>query len=68
MIIVFFTAIRNQIFYNVPLWFLPTLFFIENIFYLIRKLNKKYLELALILILGGYGVMKWDTLYNPRFI
>ena len=68
MIIVFFTAIRNQIFYNIPLWFLPTLFFIENIFYLIRKLNKKYLELVLILILGGYGVMKWDTLYNPRFV
>ncbi len=68
MVAVFFTAKRNQIFYNIPLWFLPSLFFIENIFYWIRKINRKYLEWILILILGGYFVMKWDTLYNPRWI
>jgi acyltransferase len=33
MLIVFFKATRNQIFYNIPLWFLPSLFFMENIFY-----------------------------------
>ena len=44
MLVAFIKATRNQIFYNIPLWFLPTLFFIEIMFYLIRKINKKYLE------------------------
>ena len=33
MLKVFIVATRNQIFYNIPLWFLPTLFVTENIFY-----------------------------------
>jgi len=66
MAIVFLTGIRNQIFYNIPLWFLPTLFFIEIAFYLIRKINNKYLEIALIILLSSFFVLKWNTLYNPK--
>ncbi len=68
MVVAFFAATRNQIFYNIPLWFLPSLFFMENIFYWIRKINRKYLEWMIILTIGGYFVMKYDTLYNPRWI
>jgi len=68
MIIVLFTGTRNQIFYNIPLWFLPTLFFVENIFYFIRKLNKIFLEWLIILILGSFFVIKWNTIYNPKLI
>ncbi len=66
MAIVFLTGIRNQIFYNIPLWFLPTLFAIEVIFYLIRKINNKYIEIILIIALSSFFVLKWNTLYNPK--
>mgnify|MGYP003735900695 CR=1 FL=1 len=66
MLKVFVLATRNQIFYNIPLWFLPTLFITENIFYWIRKINRWWLELIIMFILGWYFVMAWDTLYNPK--
>lgn len=66
MIVAFIKATRTQIFYNIPLWFLPTLFFIEIAFYLIRKINNKYLEWIIVIILSSYFVIKWDTLYNPK--
>lgn len=66
MVRVFVVATRNIIFYNVPLWFLPTLFFVANAFYFVRQINKKYLEWFLLLALGSVFVIWWDTLYNPK--
>ncbi len=66
MLKVLVIATRNQIFYNIPLWFLPTLFVTENIFYWIRKINHQWWEWTVILILGVSFVVAWDTVYNPK--
>jgi len=66
MIKMFFIATRNQIFYNIPLWFLPTLCFTQILFYYIKKIKHKYIEWLLIIPIGAYFIIKWDTLYNPR--
>ncbi len=41
MISVFLFGARNTIFYNIPLWFLPTLFLMENFYYLLKRYWKK---------------------------
>ncbi len=66
MVKVLLSATRDQIFYNIPLWFLPTLFAVENIFYGIKKINRQWLEWTIILILSVSFVVSWDTLYNPK--
>jgi len=66
MLKVLVIATRDQIFYNIPLWFLPTLFITENIFYWIKKINRQWLEWPIILILGAFFVVAWDTVYNPK--
>lgn len=66
MLKVFILATRNTIFYNVPLWFLPTLFFVANIFYFIKKINRKLIELLLLLLAGSFFVIIWNTIYNPK--
>jgi len=41
MFTTFLFGARNTIFYNIPLWFLPTLFLMENFYYLLKKYWKK---------------------------
>lgn len=66
MVIMFVKATRNQIFYNIPLWFLPTLFFIEMSFYWLRKIKWKFLEISILILLSSWFVIASDTLYNPQ--
>ena len=68
MAIMFAKATRNQIFYNIPLWFLPTLFFIEMSFYWLRKIKWRVIEFALLFVLSSWFVITKDTLYNPTLI
>lgn len=66
MLKVFLLATRNIIFYNVPLWFLPTLFFVANVFYFVKKIKNKWLQLLAVLIPACFFVVAWDTVYNPK--
>lgn len=49
---------RNEIFYNVPLWFLTSLFTVEMMFYILRKVIKNNLILfGIVSIMGFIGYM-----------
>jgi len=64
----FLLAKRNFIFYNNPLWFLPSLFVVEISYYLIKKYVKSNVLIMLLLFVFGYiGVIKLQTLnsVNP---
>lgn len=67
MITAFIVATRTTIFYNIPLWFLPTLFFMENAWYWIRRINKKSISLLLVTILSGIAIIKFDALFAPKW-
>ncbi|MDI6619131.1 MAG: acyltransferase family protein [Clostridiales bacterium] len=59
----FILAKRNFIFYNVPLWFLPSLFAVEIVYYLLKKYIKNNFLIIILLLISGYiGVIKLHTL------
>lgn len=55
-------AINDWMIFNIPLWFLTCLFVVEIIFYFVRKLQQKYIPIALIcFVIIGY----FDSTYMP---
>jgi len=58
---------RNEIFYNVPLWFFTTLFLVEVLYFLIRKYIKiKWIILVILIVLGGIEAIEYNTTGQPK--
>jgi len=63
MLSVFLFGARNTIFYNIPLWFLPTLFLMENFYYLMKRYWKKdVIIMPAILYLSLLGFVAFNGL------
>lgn len=64
---VFIESKRNEIFYNVPLWFFTTLFLVEVLYFLIRKCFKsKWIILAILIALGGLEAIIYSPTGQPK--
>ena len=60
-------AKRSDIFYNIPLWFLPSFFVTQSIYYFLRRYIKKdNLVLIVCLILSFIGLVYFKTLKEPK--
>jgi len=63
----FIFARRNNITYNIALWFLPVLFTVSIMFYLLKKLLRDdVLVLTITLILSAIGFLYFKTLSEPK--
>ncbi|MFE4709442.1 acyltransferase family protein [Paenibacillus sp. NPDC056722] len=67
LVSMFLESKRNEIFYNVPLWFFTTLFIIELLYFLIRKhINRKWIVLTILIALSGFEAIKYNTTGQPK--
>lgn len=64
---VFLESKRNEIFYNVPLWFFTTLFIVEILYFLIRKhIKRKWIIFIILIALSGLEAIKYNTTGQPK--
>ena len=67
MLSVFLFGARNTIFYNIPLWFLPTLFLVECLYYFLQKYcNKDIIILCISLLLSCFSFIWLNALYQTK--
>lgn len=63
----FLIAKRSDIFYNIPLWFLPSFFITQSIYYFLRKyINKDNILLITCVLLSFIGLVYFKTLQQPK--
>lgn len=53
--------------WGIPLWFLPTIFLTFLLFYFIKKINNKYLEYLVIILLTSVGFLL-PYIWNIKFL
>ena len=64
----FLVSRRNDIFYNVPLWFLTTLFLVQVMYYLIKKhLKNAFAILVVLFALSAFAIYVLKTIEAPKF-
>lgn len=60
---------RNEIYYNVPLWFLTGLFVVEVVYYILKKnVRNDVILLILIIIINFIAVVYLNVIENPNWI
>lgn len=63
VVLEFITGIRNRIMYNLVLWFLPCLFIVTMLFYILHRIIKK--PIILIITVGILSYIGFQTLNSP---